>query len=145
LDFRRIDRALPNALKRVANDDLLCRELRLIGHVLKLTAAAFVSRVMQTRWINSGGRCRHDAAERSAREMSPAGNLCRNYVSGGGARNEDNESFVPSNAIASAGNRLDCNADDCHQSRSASSRAACFHESAAISVLAKAGAGAEAP
>src|ERR1700674_1740652 len=145
LDFRRIDRALPNTLKRVANDDLLCRELRLIGHVLKLTATASVSRVMQTRRVNSDGGRRHDTKEGTAREMSPAGNLPRNDVSGRGARNEDNESFVPSNAVASGSNRLDCNADDCHQSRSASRRAACFHESAAISVLAKAGAGAEGP
>jgi hypothetical protein len=89
-------------LQRIADDQLLRSQLRLVRHVLQLASTAFVARVMRARRINSRRRRCDHAPKRSSCETTATRYLSRHHVAWRRSRNEDDQSFVPPNTVSAS-------------------------------------------
>src|SRR5450759_946725 len=112
LDRRRLHIPPTDSLQRVADDELLGGELRVIAHVLYLAAPTPVARVVRALRLYTNCRGCHYPAKRAPRKMSPAGYPRCYYIAGCGPRYENHQPFVAADAVTPGGNRIDRNADD---------------------------------
>src|SRR5437763_761209 len=81
------------SLQRILDDDALCRELTLfVVHVLQLAAAAFVTRVVRTRRIDSHRRWSDDVTELAASKATLRADVGDDDIPGRSTGSENDKS-----------------------------------------------------